>query len=470
MLKVLPRKNGFSQRHQSGGTKTPFFPINDDFGYHRSPVTKDLIRKDVLEFARNPVVCKDLEMKLAINQARQAFSLSTPVPMLHLNDVFDYDLKIWSSSPGLPWIHYGYKTKRDVINNELSRKQIRWFWHRVKRNEPVSPADCCAYVRSHLCELGEEKARAVWGYPATITLGEAVFAIPLIEAYQKGKYPIAYGYDTAIGGCAKARARFSSGYISALDYSKFDKTVPAFLIEAAFDILLTNIDLGKYRDYGTADVLQLHRMFDYIKRYFIQTPIRLFDGTRYRKQSGIASGSYFTQLVGSIVNYILLQWLFLKQHETPPEDCIVFGDDSLVRSKSEFSILRAQEHLKILSMRLNIQKSAVSTDISDLSFLGYNIGDGIPNKPYRNWMASLIHPEVRDKSWDDFATRALGLAFACSGQNDAFDSLCRAIVSRRHFELSMSKSFRRFLASQGIDEISKKIPSKLEFLIRLKVL
>lgn len=42
-------------------------------------------------------------------------------------------------------------------------------------------------VRSHLCGTDEAKVKVVWGYPATITFGEAVFAIPLTREYQRRK-------------------------------------------------------------------------------------------------------------------------------------------------------------------------------------------------------------------------------------------------------------------------------------------
>lgn len=46
-------------------------------------------------------------------------------------------------------------------------------------------------------------------------------------------------------------------------------------------------------------------LWDIIVDYIIHTPIRFADGERHVKHSGVASGSYFTQLIDSIVNYIV---------------------------------------------------------------------------------------------------------------------------------------------------------------------
>lgn len=123
--------------------------------------------------------------------------------MIHLNDVFRKDLSIWTSSPGLPWTQIGYKKKGDIQKDPDAINRVRWFWHRVKGGQKMQLPDCCAFVRAQVVKRGETKARAVWGYPASVTFGEAVFALPLIEEYKRRASPIAYGYETGSGGCRK---------------------------------------------------------------------------------------------------------------------------------------------------------------------------------------------------------------------------------------------------------------------------
>lgn len=34
--------------------------------------------------------------------------------LLHINELFDFDLPIWNSSPGSPYRHHGYKTTDEI--------------------------------------------------------------------------------------------------------------------------------------------------------------------------------------------------------------------------------------------------------------------------------------------------------------------------------------------------------------------
>lgn len=274
--------------------------------------------------------------------------------------MFDYDLPIWSSSPGLPWRDHGYVNKREVVSESHNRKNIRWFWHNVKTGKPVQQTDCCAFVRSHLTK-DVNKVRAVWGYPLTMTLGEAVFAVPLIEAYQKEGSPLAYGYETAVGGMRYIirESQFCKSF-TAIDFKDFDKTVQADMVRVAFNILMRNLNFLKYRDYGVPNVSGLFKMWDFIVDYFINTPIRTCDGKCFRKHSGVASVSYFTQLVDSVINHILITWMYLKLTGKPPKFLKVMGDDSIAGSDDTIDLDAAADLFESIGMILNIRKSAVS--------------------------------------------------------------------------------------------------------------
>lgn len=95
-----------------------------------------------------------------------------------------------------------------------------------------------------------------------------------------------------------------------VDFSDFDKSVPEWLIRLAFDILLLNIDFVHYKDYGVSHARSMIHMYDRIIDYFVNTKLR--NGERYSEKGGIASGSYFTELASSIVNYILITFVAHK--------------------------------------------------------------------------------------------------------------------------------------------------------------
>lgn len=353
------KRRGFGQKFTTPEpSEYPKVLIPDCGDYVRSEIHLSNIREDVKGFRSLNIEENSPLVKLASTRAKKAFALDKAVPLLHLNDVRLQDLPIWNSSPGLPWNQIGYKTKADIRDDPDAWNKVRWFWHRVKCNKPVTPSDCCACVGAHLVEKGDVKCRAVWGYPATIVFGEAVFAIPLINAYSSQSSPIAYGSETGVGGMKKLVQQMKGNYYLALDYSSFDKTVPEWLIRRAFDILFFNLDFVTYKDYGVPRFDGIMRMWNFIIDYFINTPIRLCNGERYKKRSSIASDSYFTQLIGSIVNYILLECISIKL-ENPIMSAKVLGGDSICGFEKPICPSEVDRILAPLGFSVNIEKVSI---------------------------------------------------------------------------------------------------------------
>lgn len=455
-IKHIGKIKGFAQRTFDAVDQTPFLPEIENLNLWRSPVNQRYIKQDLEEFVlKSHTKPKSNTLDLAIHRAYDQFRLPEKVKMLHLNDVFQQDLDIWSKSPGLPWRDCGYKTKDDIRKDPEAVRRVRKFAHLVKGGEDIHFPDCLAYVRSHTCERGQYKVRAVWGYPATISFMEAVFAIPLIRGYQarpEEYRPIAYGFETATGGMKRLVKRFrGEGFYTGLDFRKFDKTVPPWLIEIAFDILLLNIDIVNYAEHGTADARRMVNMFYALRKYFIATTIRTSDGHRYRKYSGIASGSYFTQLIGSIVNCILINWLSLEQFGSFPEESIFLGDDSLTRSFRKWDLDFCNKFLSQIGMEINLEKSGQTTELKSIRFLGYRIGDGEPNKDLSEWMVALLYPERPDKEFSDVQNRALGLYYANMCVDIEFARICHSIIHLRPFDVKFSSNFERMLRHIGIN-------------------
>nr|UCW41655.1 RNA dependent RNA polymerase [Turkana Partiti-like virus 2] len=472
MLRYIGKTTGFASRTFARISKTPYLnDLPEPTELWRSPVTQHLIEKDLREFDNSCKRPDSYELDLAIMDAERAFRLENRVKMIHLNDVFQQDLEIWTRSPGLPWKNHGYDTKDAIRKDPDAVQSVRRFWHFVKLGKPISFPDCCAYVRSHITERDSYKVRAVWGYPATITFGEAVFAVPLIRGFQREQKTIAYGFETFLGGCKKIRDYLGGApWYAALDFKKFDKTVPAWLIHCAFAILARNIDFGNYEDYGTADCLRMYHMYKTLEDYFINTTIRTARGHRFRKNSGIASGSYFTQLVGSICNYIIINYLFRKQRINII-NLKVLGDDSIVSSTEKFDLMQGQIDVMRLGLRLNIGKSDISNQLDDLVFLGYKINHGFPLKSHNDWLASLLYPERPDESFDDVASRALGIYYANMGVDPIIHKLCYGLIKLKPFDLKLSTNFERMLRHIGVTTMNpQNPPDSVEFMVRMGVL
>nr|APG78261.1 RdRp [Hubei partiti-like virus 38] len=445
-MSFIGKSKGFGQRFTPPAI-TPYLQVLAPHAgeYVRSNVSLSLIREDVKRFkphGTEPV--NDPYMKIAIAKATNAFRLPQPVKLLHLNDVFKRDLPIWSSSPGLPWNQQGYKTKGEIRDDPDAIKRVRWFWHRVKEGKSVYRTDCCAFVRAQLAKVGEFKCRAVWGYPATMVFGEAVFALPLIDAYSKISSPIAYGYETGTGGMHKLYHEIKGAHYLGIDYKNFDKTVPEWIIRVAFDILFLNLDMLGYKDYGVTRVDCIMRMWNYVIDYFINTPIRLCNGERYQKRGAIASGSYFTQLIGSIVNYILMTYVSLRE-DNRILHIKVLGDDSVTAFSRPIYPSDVAKYVEPLGFTINTTKSGSSKYLSDLSFLGHQINCGYPLKPRSKVIAGLLYPERPDSCWDDVASRALGILYSNLGVDEHVDFWCRRVVKFRPFDLALTRNQEKLM-------------------------
>lgn len=119
-----------------------------------------------------------------------------------------------------------------------------------------------------------------YGYPI-YTLFKANFA-----SYSGGKIPEEQRWFIRLW-------RQNRWWIST-DFSKFDMHLPAWLLWKVFQILR-----DKYYD------VQYHREIDWIAYNFINTVMITPDLTVVRKNKGIPSGSYFTQIVGTCANLIM---------------------------------------------------------------------------------------------------------------------------------------------------------------------
>lgn len=170
-----------------------------------------------------------------------------------------------------------------------------------RSQQPFRYAPDLAWTRTQLGTFESPKIRHVWGEAFQNILLEGMAASPLIEAYQKRPWPIVLGinlYKRIPDIIQKALSNDETPQIGiGIDFSKFDSSIQPWLINEAFDILRQNITLNDIHE---------ELAFEYSRQYFISRPVVMPDGRMWLTQLGIPSGSYYTQLVGSICNYIVI--------------------------------------------------------------------------------------------------------------------------------------------------------------------
>lgn len=283
-----------------------------------------------------------------------------------LKDIEVLDAMHLNKSSGLPLLTKKAAAVQYSFDREL---QIRLH---IK-----SPNPCIAYKRT---QVG--KTRLVWGYPMEMTIMESRFARPLIEKFLTIRTPMAFGMTKPALGAYLDSSLRSHKWIYALDYSKFDSSIPARLIRMAFDILGTWFSAEDKEKYGWEQII----------RYFICTPIVMPDGNLYTgKRHGVPSGSYFTQMIDSIVNVILLVAMSARfRLGIDIRKLFVLGDDSIFSSNIKLPLEEAAEFLSSYGIRLNVDKSR----IGEIHFLGADWYFGLPVSDIRQLVTKAVFPET----------------------------------------------------------------------------
>jgi len=291
-------------------------------------------------------------------------------PLMCLNDseALRGALKL-SKSAGLPTM----KSKRDSLTYAFDREfQIR--------AGSKAPNPCVAYKRT---QKGN-KTRLVWGYPLEMTIMEARFARPLIEQFLCLETPMAFGQGKIVTGARIHRYCVEGkGTTVCLDYSKYDTTLSKTMIQQAFRILSTWFTKEQRDQLG----------WDIVVGYFIGTPIVMPDGNLYTgKDHGVPSGSYFTQMIDSIVNVALCYALSWKFHFKIAHDSLqVLGDDVIMNVVGDVDVASWRAYLlKEFGLLLHDDEKTL---VGEAHFLGAYWTKGKPDVPIQELVNKAVFPE-----------------------------------------------------------------------------
>nr|APG78297.1 RdRp [Hubei partiti-like virus 53] len=283
-----------------------------------------------------------------------------------LDDIDMLDALKMDKSAGIGLL--GSKGANIVIG--LRREQM------VKKGQKA-PNPCQAFART---QRGG-KTRLVWGYPLEMTMMEARFARPLIDVFKKGTTPMTIGVPKyAVAAKISCNIK-EKGNVYSLDFSKFDSSISEDLIRCAFSILKTW--------FSPED--RLEGAWGKIVNYFIYTPIVMPNGKLYHgKAKGVPSGSFFTQLVDSIVNLLAIKYATNVQNvDLAAGDILVLGDDSIFGTRKNLSMDKLKDDLAELGLTVNLEKSGINT----YHYLGSYWRFGTPHNTRDEIAKRILCPE-----------------------------------------------------------------------------
>nr|DAD54823.2 TPA_asm: RNA-dependent RNA polymerase [Quinoa-associated deltapartitivirus 2] len=244
------------------------------------------------------------------------------------------------------------------------------------------------YTRTQLADLNEKtKVRGVWGRAFHYILLEGTSARPLLESIMQGDTFIMIGCNPVIDvprKLSEIAGNPNVKWMTAIDWSQFDATVSRFEMNTAFDIIKEKIT---FPDFDTEMAFELSRQL------FIHKKIAAPDGRIYWSHKGIPSGSYYTSIIGSIVNRLRIEYLWRFKFYEGPEYCYTLGDDSLIGYKEYWDPNEIADLAKQLNWIMNPSKTECSTIPAGITFLGRTSRGSQNQRDLKKCLRLAILPE-----------------------------------------------------------------------------
>jgi len=297
-------------------------------------------------------------------------------------------------------------------------------------------------VRGHLHDIDEPKARPVWVYPFEVLILEAKWAIPYYGFLENEVDAVHFGEGSMIR-LAKQLMSGLAGHDDAvevtLDWSGFDASVPNFLIDDAFSILASAFDEeytchdGKLVFGGEKMRKKNKAVLDWLIRYFKYTKVMLPDGSVYTKSHGIPSGSFFTQAIGTIVNFLCVRTLdFFFQWGGKRFKFL--GDDSsflVPFGKPKVQPFKIAEVAKeAFGLTLKPEKLRVAARQHERKFLGYQMQGYRYVRDSKEWLLLALHAERDVEYLEQSASRVVAYYLLGGCNDDVYCSFFRDYLRR----------------------------------------
>jgi hypothetical protein len=324
------------------------------------------------------------EFTSGIALAYKCFARKEDKPLLHVMPMTPQTIVAVTSNPsGSPGVTNFGCTKAESQTRALERG-IQTVLGEKK------PEPCLAFKRTQF----NDKTRLVWGYPYSMTVIEGLVAKPLIELFKGGCTPMAFAMPSGALGTKLRVASYHKEWAYSLDMSQFDATISAQLIHIGFKVLRTWYDESEVEPVTGKTVGEI---FAIIEKYFTYTPIIMPDGNvYYGKDHGVPSGSYFTQLIDSIVNVIIGGTISAKfSLNVSRREIFVLGDDLLMWSNRKMDLdVIAKYANEQFGVRLHgSEKSEIFHYDQIIHYLGRDWDNGLPDLPEEEILKRMVYPE-----------------------------------------------------------------------------
>nr|UFE16632.1 RNA-dependent RNA polymerase [Brassica campestris chinensis cryptic virus 1] len=397
-------------------------------GWSRSYYMRSKHMESIFKFSNQNHSINELQPESwqhAIEATRDGLSILPRVRALSVKTELDQVKYIQSSAAG-----YGYIGAKGPLYGENHDRAIR----RAKATLYSATAEDgqgidyairesvpdVGYTRTQLADLTEKtKVRGVWGRAFHYILLEGTSARPLIEAIQEGQSFIMIGSDPIVNvPYVLTETKALCKWLMSLDWSSFDATVNRFEINAAFDLMKEHL---VFPDFDTEMAYELCRQI------FTHKKVAAPDGKIYWSHKGIPSGSYFTSLVGSIVNKLRVEYLWHLKFGRSPKVTFTLGDDSLIGDDHYYPPDELADKAYNLGWLVNPDKTEYSTLPGSITFLGRSVLGSVNQRELKKCIQLLLLPEFPVESGEISAFRAAAIANDAGGNSEMLNRVARRL-------------------------------------------
>jgi hypothetical protein len=207
-------------------------------------------------------------------------------------------------------INQAYAIIKDCLRGNLQ--------HQIDESVPDM-----AFTRTQLTKLTEKlKVRNVFGQHFAYILLEGLTASPLMDMFTTNDTFFFIGKDPRIHvPYLLEEAKRRGPRLLTTDWSGFDTSAEPWEISDAFDLLHSILEFPNEESEAA---------FEFSRILFINRKIASPDGTVYFKERSVPSGSYFTMLIDSIINWRRILYLHHRATGRFPIDIWTQGDDGLI--------------------------------------------------------------------------------------------------------------------------------------------
>jgi len=383
------------------------------------------------------------------------------------------------------------QTKSECV--EEAYDVASYIQHMVEHDKKYFVPPCKLAVRGHLSAPEQEKSRPVWVYPFEISILEAKWAIPFYQHLEQNVSQVHFGHDSMPRLAHMMMQGLADDFECVEvtnDWSAFDSSIPKWLMDDAFDIIWDSFDNswtahdGQLIHGGDIMIEKNLKLYNFIKSYFMFTKLMLPSGSLIAKRHGIPSGSFFTQSIGSIINY-LVNTTVSEYFDLLARRLVVLGDDSSflvpgfatknlnVDKISNFSY-------RYFGLTLKRDKFRCTTKQSERKFIGYQCQGYRFTRPVEEWFTMVLFPERDVEFLEQSASRVIAY-YIIGGVNDEWYCSFYRTYFRHYPQLHgqtvyLTKGLKRLfkyvlrLPVKGfkIADISEFDPSRVPYLLSLK--